>query len=222
MNEALFFLHLLLVFAFGCIALRLGKMALGAWVAIQAVCANLFVVKQIFFFGFEVTCADVFAIGSVLGLNLLQEYFGKESAKQALWVTFFSMLFFAAMARVHLIYIPSSADTTQEAFRSVLSSTPRLFIASLGVFFITQQLDIRVFQLLKQKMTRVPFAWRCALSTTLSQLSDTVLFSLFGLWGLVASLTDIILVSFLIKLILISCMTPLIALTKKIRHAFPV
>jgi len=222
MNETLFFLHLFLVFAFGCIALRLGKVVLVSWVALQAVCANLFVVKQIFFFGFEITCADVFAVGSVLGLNLLQEYFGKESAKQALWVTFFSMLFFAVMARIHLVYIPSSGDTTQEAFRSVLSSTPRLFLASLGVFFVTQQLDIRIFQWLKQKMTRLPFPCRCGISTALSQLSDTVLFSIFGLWGLVASLSDVILVSFLIKLILISCMTPLLTLIKRIRHAFSV
>jgi hypothetical protein len=215
MNELLFFLHLLLVFAFGSIALRFGKIVLIAWVSLQAVLANLFVVKQIDFFGLHITCSDVFAIGSILGLNLLQEFFGKESAKQALLSAFFSMLFFAGMSQIHLLYVPSSADTTQAAFRTLLSQTPRLFITSLVVFYLTQQLDIRVFQLLKQKMTLLSFPMRSALSTALSQFTDTLLFSIFGLWGLVASLSDIILVSFLIKLIIISCMTPLLALVKR-------
>lgn len=215
MNELLFFLHLLLVFAFGCIALRFGKVVLIAWVAIQAVLANLFVVKQIVFFGLHVTCSDVFAIGSILGLNLLQEFFDKQSAKQAMLAAFFSMLFFAVMSQIHLLYVASSSDTTQEAFRSLLTQTPRLFFASLAVFYLTQQLDIHVFGLIKQKMTMITFPLRSALSTAFSQLTDTLLFSIFGLYGLVASLSDIILMSFLVKLIIISCMTPLLALVKR-------
>ena len=215
MNELFFFLHLLLVFAFGCIALRLGKMVLLTWVAIQTILANLFVVKQIDFFKLHVTCSDVFAIGSILGLNLLQEFFGKESAKQALLSAFFSMLFFAAMSQMHLLYIPNSADTTQEAFRCLLTPAPRLFITSLLVFYLTQQLDIRVFGLLKQKMRLLPFPLRSALSTTLSQFTDTLLFSLFGLYGLVLSLSHVIVVSFLIKLIIISCMSLLLTLVKR-------
>ncbi len=50
MNELLFFLHLILVFGFGVIALKLGKHYLTTWVAIQAILANLFVVKQMFNF----------------------------------------------------------------------------------------------------------------------------------------------------------------------------
>ena len=62
-------------------------------------------------------------------------------------------------------------------------------------------------------------AARGAIALCASQLLDTSLFSLLGLYGMVASLSDIILVSFLVKLAIIGCMTPLTALSKKIvRH----
>ena len=63
MNELIFLFHILLVLSFVLGALRLGKNALLSLLALQAILANLFVVKQISLFGFAVTCSDVFAIG---------------------------------------------------------------------------------------------------------------------------------------------------------------
>lgn len=216
MNEIFFFSHLIILFVFGLIALKLGKYYLTTWIAIQAILANLFVVKQMYFFHCNITCSDAFAIGSILGLNLLQEYFDKESAKRALWGSFFAMLFFSVMSQIHLLYVPSPFDTTHTAFSQLLTPSPRLFAASIFVFLITQQLDIRLFQFLKHKAHFIPFSLRSAISTSITQFSDTLLFSFLGLWGLVSSLWDIIIVSFLIKLIIISFLTPLIALVKRL------
>lgn len=215
MNEVLFLLHVLLVMGFGFGALRMGKAALTAWVALQAVLANLFVIKQIGFFGFHVTCSDVFAIGSILGLNLLREYFGQAAAKKALWICFFTMIFFVAMAQLHLFYKPSPFDTSHAAFDTILSSSPRLLFASLSVFFLVQQIDLSLFGYLKERFRNVPLSIRNALSLSSTQLLDTVLFSIFGLWGLVAHLFDIILISFLIKLAVVALMSPLIHFSKR-------
>lgn len=219
MNELLFFIHVIIVMGFGFGALKMGKTALTAWIALQAVLANLFVIKQICFFGFHVTCSDVFAIGSIFGLNLLREYFGSDAAKKALWSCFFSMIFFVAMTQIHLFYIPSAFDTTQPAFEAILSSSPRLLAASLAVFIFVQQIDLRLFGLLKEKLKILPLGFRNGISVSLTQLLDTSLFSIFGLWGLVAHLWDIILISFLIKLLVIVLMSPLIHFSKRfIRH----
>lgn len=215
MNELLFFGHVLLVLLFAFGALKLGKEALIAWVALQAILANLFVIKQIFFFGFEVTCSDVFAIGSILGLNLLQEYFGKESSKKAIWISFYLMAFFGVMSQMHLFYSPSLHDSTDAAFHTILSSSPRLLIASLGVFFVVQQCDMRFFGFLRQKLPGMSLWARNALSLTVSQLLDTVLFSFAGLYGMVESMGDIVIVSFLLKILIIACCTPLVAWTKR-------
>lgn len=212
MNESIFLLHVAVVIGFALGALRLGKEALTTWIALQAVLANLFVIKQMTFFGFTVTCSDVFAIGSIAGLNLVQEFFGKESAGRAAVICFCSMIFFGVMSQIHLLYAPSPADLTQDAFFTVLSSTPRLLLASFTTFFIVQQIDMRFYGLLKKYSVGA----RGAIALCVSQLLDTALFSFLGLYGTVSSLTDIILFSFIVKLAIIVCMTPLTALSRKI------
>lgn len=207
MNETLFFIQILLIVGFALGSLRLGSAALTAWVSIQALIANLFVLKQIHLFGFDVTASDTYVIGSLLGLNFLQEYFGKEEARKATWVCFFFLLFFAVISQLHLLYEPSSYDTSQGAFLTILTPSPRLFIASMSVFFIVQQIDLRFFAFLKNRLPQLSFASRTAIALVVSQFLDTFLFSFAGLYGIVASIANIIVISFIIKLIVVFCFT---------------
>lgn len=207
MNELIFFVQTLLIIGFALGAFRFGKEALVAWISIQALIANLFVLKQVTLFGLDVTASDAFMIGSLLGLNFLQEYFSQEEAAKATKICFFFMLFFILVSQLHLLYQPISADVAQSAFLTLLSPSPRLMIASIAVFFIVQQVDIRFFAFLKKTFTRTNFAVRAAIALVFSQFLDTVLFSLAGLYGIVESLFDIMLMSFIIKLIVIFCFT---------------
>jgi len=214
MNEMLFFIQIFLILSFTLGALKLGQSALVAWVAIQALIANLFVLKQITLFGFEVTASDAFVIGSLLGLNFLQEFYSKEEANRATWICFFSMFFFALISRLHLYYEPSLHDTSQIAFQTILSPSPRIFMASMSVFFIVQQFDMRFFSWLKNRLPNLSFSFRTAMALLISQFLDTFLFSFVGLYGLVASVFDIIVISYLIKLIVVFCFTSIIRLVK--------
>ncbi len=214
-NEILFFLHIFLVIGLVLGSLRIGKNALVSLIVLQAVFANLFVVKQISLFGFSVTCSDVFSIGGILGLNLLQEYYGRQEAKAALKASFLGLLFFMVVSKVHLLYIPLAEDVTQEAFVQILSHTIRISCASMGVYFIVQKLDIRLFGFLQSLFGKTYLPFRVGLSLILTQFLDTVLFSFFGLYGIVVSLFDVIVVSFLIKCMIISCSSVLVAFVKK-------
>ncbi len=214
MNEMLFILQTFLIVGFALGALRLGLSALTAWVAIQALIANLFVLKQITLFGFDVTASDAYVIGSLLGLNFLQEFFSKEDAKKATWICFFFMFFFTVISQLHLFYQPSAHDMTQSAFVTLLSPSPRLLMASMGVFFVVQQFDIRFFDFLKKIMPNSSFALRAAITLIVSQFLDTVLFSFTGLYGMVVSIIDIIIISYLIKLAVIFCFTSLVKWVK--------
>ena len=216
MNEILFFLHILVTVGFLFAALRVGMNALISLVVVQAVFANLFVVKQMTFFGLEVTCSDVYAIGSLLALNVLQEFFGRESAKKAIGISLLGSLFFLLMAKIHLLYVPGPSDETHHAFTQIFSSTPRIVFASMGVYWIVQQFDVRFFSWLQKWQKNFPF--RVGISLLLSQTLDTVLFSFFGLYGLVSSLSGIIVVSLITKWLAIGCSVPLTAFLKKMRN----
>jgi uncharacterized integral membrane protein (TIGR00697 family) len=214
-NEALFLLHLAIVFAFTLGALRMGRLALFAWTCSQAVFANLFVLKQMSCFSLTITCSDVYAVGGMLGLNLMQEYFGSSDAKKAAKSCFYLLIFFAAMAKIHLAYQPSALDITHPAYVTILSAAPRLLFASLASFFIVQQIDIRFFGALKARFPLSPLAIRNTISLLTSQLLDTVLFSILGLHGIVENTLDIIIVSFLIKAMVIFSSLSVTTLSKK-------
>lgn len=215
MNELVFLPHLLLMIAFVFGALRLGVLGLTVLVSLQTVFANIFVVKQIQLFGLSVTCSDVYIVGSLLALNLLQEFFGKESAKRAVRISLFSALFFIAMVQMHLWYMPNSEDVTHASFLQIFASTPRIVIASLAVFFLVQQIDLRLFAWMQKKLQGRHLPLRVGISLALSQTIDTVLFSFAGLYGIVASVLAIIVVSLPIKFLSIACSAPFTALCRK-------
>ena len=124
MNEILFLSHICAIFAVTIVSLRLGKEALIGWICLQAILANLFVLKQMLLFGFEVTCSDVFAVGSIFGLNLLQEFFGKESARRAILVAFFLLFALGAMSLFQIAYLPSGGDMAHPHFQALLKPAP--------------------------------------------------------------------------------------------------
>lgn len=219
MNELLFAAHLLVTLLFAWGALKLGREAITAWIALQTILANLFVLKQIDLWSFTVTCGDVYAVGTILGLNLLQEYFGKESAVRATWISFFLMIFFALMSAAQVLYLPSAEDKMHAAFVSVLTQTPRLLFASFFTFFVVQRLDVWLFSMLQRFFPKARLLFRASASLILSQFLDTALFSFLGLYGLVSSMMAVFIWSFFIKLLIILAMMPALTLFRRMRGA---
>lgn len=200
MNECIFLVHLALASLFVWPFLKLNKEGLTCWIGLQSVLANLFVLKQITLFGFTVTCSDVYAVGCALGLNLLQEYYGKEAAKRAIWISFFLLVFFVVMSWMQLLYVPSDLDYAHPAYNILLQSTPRLVAASIGTFFVVQWVDLQFFNFLKRRFSHLSLTARNIASLSVSQAIDTLLFTIFGLWGLVSDLAAVFIVSYLVKL----------------------
>lgn len=216
MNEWIFLSHVLLSVGFVLGALRLGKEALIASIALQAVLANLFVLKQMTLFGMQVTCSDVYIIGSMLGLNLLQEYFGRSLVSKTIWISFFSMLLFGIMGQFQLFYAPSLFDSTHSSYVQLLDAQPRIVFASFTAYLLVQQLDMQLFGWLRKRFTALPLSVRSAISLLACQLCDTIIFAVLGLYGIVESVPDIILVSFAIKAIIICCTIPFTQLSRRI------
>ncbi len=193
----------------------LGQSALTAWIAVLSLIANLFVLKQISLLSFNATASDIFAIGSLLGLNLLQEKFGRQAAQQAIWASFSCLFFFAIMAYIHLSYVPSPYDQTQNAYLFLLSPTPRIILASLTTFFIVQQFDSYLFHQLRKNLPHLPMIGASAFTLCVSQCIDTLLFGFLGLYGLVGALVEIMMVSYCIKLLAIANTLPWSFLSKQ-------
>lgn len=220
-NEIVFIFHTLTIAFFALGALRLGSQALVAFISLQCILANLFVVKQIGFCGFTVTCSDAFTIGAVLGLNLLQEYYGRDAAKKAIWTNFILLIFYGIMTQIHLYYYPSICDITHPAYNAILGCMPRIVIASFTAYLTVQYFDSWLYAQLKRFFTGNYLVARNYISLSCSQLLDTVLFSFLGLYGIVENIWHIIFISYLIKMVAIAIATPALAFTSSIAGKAP-
>jgi queuosine precursor transporter len=222
MNELIFIISIVTISITMLIALKRGKDTLIALICLQTVLANLFVTKQITLFGFQATPSDCLAVGATLGLNLLQEYYTKQIAEKTIWTSFFCCLFYTYAALLQISYqssIPNCALSL--CFDALLAPMPRLLIASLSVYIVVQQIEVRLYQFLSTKYSNQHFIIRNYSSVAVTQLIDTVLFSFLGLYRLtphfsdISTIFEIIMVSYSIKLVVILIAAPLLAVSKK-------
>jgi len=189
-------------------ALLYGTAALTALMSLFLVFVNVFVTKHVSLLGFTATAADPIAIGIPLTLNVLQEHCGPNISKRAIWISFYCALIFMLLSTLHLWYAPAAADTSHEHFQALFAPMPRILAASFATFLITQYTDWHLYYAIRRFCTQ-RFAFLATLgSTTISQAVDTVTFTMLGLYGIMHNLLEIMLVSYVIKLMTLGVLTP--------------
>lgn len=215
-NELIFTLHVgtisLATLMFG----KLGKEALTAYISLLFVVANIFVIKQIELFGWQVTSADAFIVGISFGINLLQEFWGKESARIAILISFSCSLFYMIVTQFIILYTPSSYDASHQSLTNIMAYTLRITSASFISYLITQFCDMHIYGWIKKATNSKYFLLRNYFALGSSQLLDTILFSVLGLWGIVSNLGHIMIMSYAIKIIAIAMTTPFLIIAKKV------
>lgn len=216
LNLLLFLASCALIAGFAWYFYSLGQHALTAWIALVSLLANLFVLKQIEILGLTATASDIFSVANLLGLNLLQERFGRKVARQAIWVSFSCLLFFTVMSQIHLFYEPSPNDVAHAHYYSLLSIAPRLALSSLVTFLLVDLFDSRLFGMIREKYPHIPMLWASFFTMSVSQLLDTVMFSFLGLYGLVNAVMDVIVFCYIVKFIAIANTLPFTYLSKRI------
>ncbi len=214
-NNGLFLIHNLVVAlaAFG--AWSMGQACLTTFMSLCWILGNFFCIKQATLFGLDVITADVFAIGANISATLLHDHFGKKSAQQGIIVSTSAVMFFLLMSQFLIWYVPNSFDDTQVHFFALLSIMPRIILSSLAVSSISLHLNLFLYSMIQQKNI-VSSAKASMISLMVSQFLDTVLFSVFALYGVVHSIIPIIFFSFSIKCLCIFINIPLIHFCQKL------
>ncbi len=217
-----------LVFIFGAALLSyylFGKHGLFCVSAIATVLANIEVVLMIKAFGMEQTLGNVLFAVTFLATDILSECEGKKDANRAVWIGIFSTLFFLALSQSWLMYTPAESSTeTFEAFGIVFAQTPRVVVASLAVYVISQFFDVWIYhkwwELTERKTgDRRRFLWlRNNGSTLISQMLNAFLFTFFAFAGTYdfATLISIFMSSYVIYIVTSLLDTPVIYLARHI------
>ncbi len=227
MNELLLLGSVVFIFGMALLGYRFfGKSGLFVLSAVATILANVEALLLINAFGMEQTLGNVLFAVTFLITDILSECEGKKEANKAVFIGIFSSLFFLLLSQSWLLYRPSENDVIMEGFRSVFSNTPRMVISSLVVYAISQFFDVWLYHKWwafteKRFGDRRRFLWlRNNGSTLISQILNTLLFTLFAFWGTydTATLFSIFGSSYVIFIFTSLLDTPVVYLARRIHE----
>ncbi|EPP35280.1 putative integral membrane family protein [Chlamydia ibidis] len=221
-NELIFVSQAIIVISLGLVSAIRGIGWLTGWLGLLTVVMNVFVLKQIHLFNFEVTSGDVYMIGMLTCLNYAREIYGKKLVNDAIMGSWFINLGFLLLTYLHLALSPSFNDCTQVHFLSLFSPTLRLVLASLVTIALVQLIDLAFFVYLKKFFKNRAFGVRSAISMIVSQVIDTLLFSFLGLYGIASCLSDVIIFSLITKIAIIIISIPTMFVVRFLKQQYKV
>lgn len=166
-----------------------GETGLICWNVIATIAANIEVLILIKAFGLEQTLGNILFTSTFLVTDILSELYGKQIAKKAVNISIATSIFFILISQFWFLYTPSGSDKLFSNIQTIFSNTPRLMISGLVVYAITQHLDVFLYNKCWQITSRLSgdpkkYLWiRNNSSTLISQLVNTILFTLFAFVG---------------------------------------
>ena len=218
-NAELWLVYLFFDFTIALLLMRFyGKIALYAIIISGLILCNFQVLKLVDIFGYSVSLGNI-TYGSIfLATDLLSECYGKKEAKNAINIALICLLFIVIGLKITALFTPSAADVNSDMINSLANVTPRVAVASLLAYFISQYHDIWAFDFWKN-ITRGKHLWvRNNLSTLASQLLDTSIFVGIAFIGIYPNnvVITIFFTTLLIKWIIAILDTPMVYLGRYI------
>ncbi|NCC66426.1 MAG: VUT family protein [Spirochaetia bacterium] len=218
MNELFWLLMLILNFLMIMIALRFwGKIGLFIWIPVSVIISNIQVTKTVMLFGFEATLGNIVYATGFLATDILSELYGKKESMKAVAIGFFSLLAMTILMQVALLFAPSASDFAHTSLSTIFSLMPRIALGSLIAYLVSNLHDIWAFDYWKRKRPGIQTLWlRNNLSTIVSQLIDTLIFTLIAFWGVYPTevLLDIVISTYVLKWVVAMLDTPFMYLAR--------
>lgn len=225
MNEILWLAMLIANFLSVILVYRLfGKQGLFIWIPISAIVANIQVIQTIELFGLAATLGNIVYATSFLVTDILSELYGRKEANKAVWIGFFSLIAMTALMNLALLFEPLAGDdfalVSHESLSTIFSLMPRIVVASLIAYLVSQRHDVWAYHFWRTKFPGKGKIWiRNNLSTMVSQLLDSIIFTLLAFAGKYSFeiLLEIFITTYLLKIIVAFADTPFIYWAARIK-----
>lgn len=112
--------------------------------------------------------------------DILSEIYGYKMAKNVIYLGFILNIIAVILYSI-AIMLPSDSPNA-EAFSSILSTTPRLFIAGLISYLMGNIINSKIMVVLKEKYNDYLFV-RCIASTVIGEAIDSIIFITVSFYG---------------------------------------
>jgi queuosine precursor transporter len=182
----------------------------GGMVCIAGVLAN----KQVALGPLAVE-AGIFAfLMLVVTSSAVAELFGREAANRLVLIGFVPLVFSILLA-ILVLALPAAHDMPPErlaAFETIMGGTPRIWIAGIIAYGVSQFLNVTIFSALRGEGEGRMIWLRAGIAAILSQIVDTLLFITISFYGQFP-ITDLLIGQMLAKVALsVVLVPPLVAL----------
>ncbi len=226
-NEILLLLSVPLIYGTVLLSYRLfGRVGLYAMTVIATLLANIEVLLLVEAFGMEQTLGNVLFASTYLATDMLSENEGRKPAACAVWLGVFTSAAMLVITQFWRLYDPAAADWAAEPIRLLFSQTPRLMLASLAGYILSQRFDVwlyhRLWALTTHKSgSETRFLWlRNNAATLVSQVLNTVVFNLvaFAGWYPWQTVLSIMASSYLVYIVTSLLDTPFVYLSRAFKR----
>jgi len=220
LNEILWFGLLFFCLSAVIIIYRLfGRTGLYIWTGVAIIIANIQVLMTVEIFGMVTALGNVTYSSIFLITDILNENHTKKDAQKAVWVGFFVLIATMVIMQITILFEPYESDIISEHLKEIFKFFPRIVLASLVAYLISQNHDVWFFARLKKRHERKYLWLRNNLSTFTSQLLDNLIFTLIAFVGLYSwgDIGQIFLTSLILKVIVAALDTPYVYLARRIR-----
>ncbi len=191
---------------------------IGLYIACELI-ANVTASKPVQIGGLVVPAAIFIYTLTFTLIDLINESMGKQGARRVILAAFIANLLLAAYAQFAVLLPPASFYSGQEAFASVLGSTPRIVFASLTAYLISSLIDAEIFAFWRNRI-HGPKWLRVLVSNAISTWVDSVIFITLAFYA-VMPVWPLIKGQYIIKMAITLASLPLIYLVRGQReHKF--
>ena len=198
-----------------------GKQGLLCWIPVSVILANIQVVKLVSLFGITSTLGNIVYASAFLVTDILSENHGREEAKKAVYIGFFSLIVMTVIMNLALMFTPHPDDFAQKSLETIFNIMPRLALASLVAYGMSQFHDVWAFHWWKERTGGKHLWLRNNLSTLVSQAIDSLVFTLVAFYGTVPNgvLGEIFISTYILKFVVALCDTPFVYWARSIYKA---
>ncbi|MDO7908609.1 queuosine precursor transporter [Paenibacillus sp. JX-17] len=191
-----------------------GKKGLYAWIGVATVIANIEVTKTIEMLGITMTLGNTMYVSLYMASDLLNERYGLKEARKAVWFGFFTLVMTTILMQMTLAFEPGESDFAQQSLQTIFGLMPRLALASLTAYVISQFLDVKLYSWIRRFFPTRGQLWiRGNGSTLVSSFVDTLIFCSIAFTGGEYSWQvwlEILLTTYVLKFVLTAAGTPIL------------
>lgn len=188
------------------------------WLSIAIILANITVCKMIDIFHYTTSLGNVLFASIFLATDIMSEKYSEKDAKKGVYISVFSGIIFIIVTQLTLLFIPSSEDVVHDAMRVLFTISIRTMFASMFMFFISNMLDIKLYNYLKKKIPEKMWL-RNNISTILCNCIENYFFNTLAFIGIfpMSVIISIATTTTVIEIIIALCDTPFLYLSKRLK-----